>query len=276
MTCSRVKQSIFDDNLVVRLRQGGFHRDWMKEYTWQEIFFYYHGYHALDEHSSSTLQYSQQTVPERPHTLHLHQTCTWKHQIKNCWHPLLPWPCGWVTESIQLGGDYAALRLTENGQVQVFLNNLVDYTTTIETNLDRRFQEAAPVLEAFSIFDPTCLPNQGNPDFKVYGVDQVGMLCKQFQFDKDHTLAQWLNFKFLMSSWKVPSTVLIGKDDLSPTEFILRKVVNEQVSHHINFPHIVDAAQICLTQPMSNAVVERGASAVKRVKTRLRSCDMYM
>ena len=62
-----------------------------------------------------------------------------------------------------------------------------------------------------------------------------------------------------------------GKDDLSPTEFILRKVVKEQVAHRINFPQIVDAAQICLTQPMSNAVVERGASAVKRVNTRLRS-----
>ena len=69
----------------------------------------------------------------------------------------------------------------------------------------------------------------------------------------------------------VPSAVLRGKDDHSPTEFILRKVVKEQVAHRINFPQIVDAAQICLSQPMSNAVVERGASAVKRVKTRLRS-----
>ena len=33
----------------------------------------------------------------------------------------------------------------------------------------------------------------------------------------------------------------------------------------------MDAAQTCLTQPMSNEVVERAASAVKRVKTRLRS-----
>ena len=66
-------------------------------------------------------------------------------------------------------------------------------------------------------------------------------------------------------------TILIVKDDLSPTEFILRKIVKEQASQGINYPHIVDAAQICLTQPTSNAVVERGASAVKRVKTRLRS-----
>ena len=65
-----------------------------------------------------------------------------------------------------------------------------------------------------------------------------------------------------MSSCKVPSAVLRGEDHRSPTEFILRKVVKEQVAHRINFPQILDAAQICLTQPMSNAVVERGASAV--------------
>ena len=160
----------------------------------------------------------------------------------------------------------------EDGQVQAFLNNLVvNYTTALEVNLDRRFQAAAPVLEAFFIFDPTCLPKPGDPAFKAYGVDSVGVLCKQFQFDEEHTLVQWHNFKYLMSSWKVPSTVLRGNDDLSPTEFILRKVGKEQASHRINFPHVVDAAQICLTQPMSNAVVERGAIAVKRLKTRLRS-----
>lgn len=162
--------------------------------------------------------------------------------------------------------------LKDDGQVAAFLKNLVvNYTTVLERNLDRRFQDAAPVLEAFSIFDPTCLPKPEDPAFKKYGVDEVKVLCKQFQFNKDHTLAQWYNFKYLMSSWKVPSAVLRGKDDLSPTEFTLRKVVKEQVAHRINFPQIVDAAQICLTQPMSNAVVERGASAVKRVKTRLRS-----
>ena len=43
------------------------------------------------------------------------------------------------------------------------------------------------------------------------------------------------------------------------------------MAHRINFPQIVDAAKTCLTQPMFNEVVERAASAVKRVKTRLRS-----
>jgi len=116
--------------------------------------------------------------------------------------------------AFQPGGDYASLELElkEDGQVQTFLKNLVvNHTTALERNLDRRFQEAASVLEAFSIFDPTCLPNPGDPSFKVYGVDEVKVLCKQFQFDVDHTIAQWYNFKYLLSSWKVPSTVLQGK-----------------------------------------------------------------
>ena len=98
-----------------------------------------------------------------------------------------------LQKAIQPGGDYAALELElgEDGQVQAFLNNLVvNYTTALEVNLDRRFQAAAPVLEAFSIFDPTCLPKPGDPAFKAYGVDSVGVLCKQFQFDKEHTLVQ--------------------------------------------------------------------------------------
>ena len=65
------------------------------------------------------------------------------------------------------------------------------------------------------------------------------------------------------------SVVFRRKDDLSTTEFTVRKV--EQVVHRINFPQIMDAAQICHTQAMSNAVVEWGASALKRVKTRLKS-----
>ena len=130
--------------------------------------------------------------------------------------------------TIQPGGDYASLELElkDDGQVEAFLKNLVvNYMIALERNLDIRSQEAAPVLEAFSIFDPSCLPKPEDPAFKKYAVDEVKMLCKQFQFDKDHTLAQWYNFKYLMSSWKVPSAVLREKDDHSPTDFILRKVV---------------------------------------------------
>lgn len=90
-----------------------------------------------------------------------------------------------LQKAIQPGGEYAALELElgEGGLVEAFLSNLaVNYTTALEVNLDTRFQEAAPVLESFSIFYPSCLPKPEDPTFKSYGVDSVRALCKQFQF----------------------------------------------------------------------------------------------
>lgn len=91
-----------------------------------------------------------------------------------------------LQKAIQPGGEYAALELElgEGGQVEAFLSNLV----VNEVNLDRRFQEAAPVLESFSIFYPSCLPKPKEPTFKSYGVDSVRALCKQFQFAKNTPL----------------------------------------------------------------------------------------
>jgi len=106
-----------------------------------------------------------------------------------------------------------------------------------------------------------------------YGVVSVKILAGQFQFSEDQMTTQWQNFKYLMLSWKPPQNVLQGgkESKLSPTEWILRKIVKEQALLKESYSFLVDAAKTCLTQPMSNAVVERGASAVKRVKTRLRN-----
>lgn len=54
--------------------------------------------------------------------------------------------------AIQPGADYASLELElkddelkDDGQVEAFLKNIVvNYTTALERNLDRQFQEAAP------------------------------------------------------------------------------------------------------------------------------------
>ena len=82
--------------------------------------------------------------------------------------------------------------------------------TALERNLDIRSQEAAPVLEAFSIFDPSCLPKPEDPAFKKYAVDEVKMLCKQFQFDKDHTCT--------VVQLQVPDVIMEGTLCCSPGE----------------------------------------------------------
>lgn len=173
-----------------------------------------------------------------------------------------------------LMGQYKDLELTlPSSQEEVLVNLCQSYTLALEENLDRRFTQAAPVLEAFSIFNPTTLPATTDPEFMEHGVASVKILADQFQFSEDQMTTQWQNFKYLMLSWKPPQNVLQGgkESKLSPTEWILRKIVKEQALLRESYSFLVDAAKICLTQPMSNAVVERGASAVKRVKTRLRN-----
>lgn len=172
-----------------------------------------------------------------------------------------------------LGVQYKDLELTLNSsQEQVLVNLCKNYTTSLVENLDRRFSEAAPVLGAFSIFNPTILPAASEPEFSEYGVANVKIIAGHFHFSEDQMVAQWQNFKYLMLSWKPPQNVLQGiSSKLSPTEWLLRKVVKEQALLKESYDLLVDAVKICLTQPVSNATVERGASAVKRVKTRLRN-----
>lgn len=85
-------------------------------------------------------------------------------------------------------------------------------------------------------------------------------------------VAQWQNFKYLMLIWEPPHNVLQGNNSqLSPTQWILQKVVKSQALLKESHSFLVEAVTICLTQPVSNAVVKRGASAIKRVKTRLQN-----
>ena len=171
-------------------------------------------------------------------------------------------------------GQYKDLELTlPSSQEELLANLCQSYTLALEENLDRRFTQATPVLEAFSIFNPTTLPAATDPEFMEYGVESVKILACQFQFSEEQMKTQWQNFKYLVLSWQPPQNVLQGgkESKLSPTEWILRKIVKEQALLKVSYSFLVDAAKICLTQPMSNAVVERGASAVKRVKTRLRN-----
>ena len=57
---------------------------------------------------------------------------------------------------------------------------------------------------------------------------------------------QWQNFNYLMLSWKPPQNVLQGgkESKLSPTEWILRKIVKEQALLKESYSFLVDAAKM--------------------------------
>ena len=100
------------------------------------------------------------------------------------------------------------------------------------------------------------------------------ILAGQFEFSEDQMVVQWQNLNYLMLSWNPTQNVLKGNNSkLSPPKCFLRKVVKEQALLKESYSFLVDTVKSCLTQPDPKAVVERGASAINREKTRLRNCQ---
>ncbi|XP_068680268.1 zinc finger protein 862-like isoform X2 [Montipora foliosa] len=95
-----------------------------------------------------------------------------------------------------------------------------------------------------------------HPDFKSYGEADVMLLAKHFfSNDVDQLMAEWHRFKFDLVDFQ-------GNMDFS-----LRQLCQSQKQ----YPLLSEVAEICYSAPVTNAWPERGVSAVKRIKTRLRS-----
>ena len=169
----------------------------------------------------------------------------------------------------------AQVRLTPAMEEQLS-NLLTRYVTSLTQNIHRRFDHALPVVSSFSIFDPLAVPNPGSPGFKDYGAKKVKVLAKHF-YSGDSTkesqlFAEWEKFKYDLASWKsiIPDKVKKTHEVIC-TEWCLTRPMKLQTSYSLVFPALVHIAEVCLSMPVSNAWPERGCSALKRVKTRLRS-----
>ena len=97
--------------------------------------------------------------------------------------------------------------------------------------------------------------------------------------DKEVTKAQleaeWAKFKFDLYAWKSlvpPSTARGSSEKSAPTtlEWALQRVLKMKSEYGYFYPLIVELAEVSLSAPITNAWPERDASAVKRIKTRLR------
>lgn len=58
----------------------------------------------------------------------------------------------------------------------------------------------------------------------------------------------------------------------TPTDWLLHHMLANQSTYSHFVPELLRLAEVCMSLPISNPWPERGASAVKRQKTRLRSC----
>ena len=100
--------------------------------------------------------------------------------------------------------------------------------------------------------------HKGNPEKKKKLLDQ----WEDFKFDLVEVKGKWQQFKENIESNKM-------KLKISPTEWALKYLMRN--SSDSDYSLVIEIVRIAMVTPVSNAWPERGASAIKRIKSRLRS-----
>ena len=170
----------------------------------------------------------------------------------------------------------------EDRSKEIIQERVKKYSKAICKNIDDRFPtDSLAILGSFSVFDVTQVPSDiSAPDFKVYGQSEITAIKEHFHQEQqvgNEFLEQWKDMKYellqLKTKWlqfkdNVESNNM--KIKFSPTECVLRKIVKDY-QHDEQFALVYRVAKVALVTPVTNAWPERGASAVKRIKTRSRS-----
>ena len=155
------------------------------------------------------------------------------------------------------------------------------YVDALIKNIDRRFEDCGEVLSSFAIFDPTLLPKTDETGFKEYGEDSIKVLGEHFYQDDEEKknqkaeklLTEWQGLKYQINDNLkkiMPQDVKDGKSKITATEWLLNQLVRNKSFCNF-YPSIVFIAEVALALPVSNAWPERGASALKNVKTKQRN-----
>ena len=146
-------------------------------------------------------------------------------------------------------------------------------------NIEARFsQTKCKILESFGIFDIELLPISSLPSFCVHGKNEINFLAEQFFPEKSVgiIMTEWEEFKFELTDIKKKYQLL--KENLTNNNLKLKETASEWALQYIvkgfredNYIYICELAKIVLITPVTNAWPERGASAVKRIKSRMQS-----
>ena len=190
-----------------------------------------------------------------------------------------------LQEDIKPEGRLGGLELTITDNDKKILGNLLSaYVSGLAKNITSRFNDCLSVLASFSILSPVALPKPTSPEFTEYGNKEIKILADHFfqekeTEDKEVTKAQleaeWAKFRFdLDGKSLVPPSKAQGSSEKSaptPLEWALQRVVKMKSEYGYFYPLIVELAEVALSAPITNAWPERGASAIKRIKTRLRN-----
>ena len=191
-------------------------------------------------------------------------------------------------EDFKTGGRRSSLEIcVRETDIQQHETVLKKYTRSLMNNIDARFESSLPVLEAFSIFDCMAVPSPSNKvKFQEYGEENISTLAGHYftrsETDEEEVLAakmraKWGKLKFDLHEWKakVPKDVKDGKhpSKIATTTWTLQHLL-QQPSYRFFYPMLIQLAECCLSLPVSDAWPERGASALKHIKTELRSREV--
>ena len=129
-----------------------------------------------------------------------------------------------------------------------------------------------------------------DPGFESYGHSEIDVIANHFygrevEEEKEVTkastfLAQWQKFKYEMATWKkqVPQALLEagGKRQadssiLTTTDWTLQRLLARRSTYKDTYSELLMIAEAACTMPLSNCGSERGGSAIKRIKSRMRT-----
>ena len=134
------------------------------------------------------------------------------------------------------------------------------------------------MLRAFRIFNPLDLPAVESVEFRSYGVEEVRELATHFFSDlpkQEDFATRWQQFKYyIAANIEVPESVKKGccnPRTETRTTWLLGHLMRNKATFEPFFNHVIHVAEVALIIPVSNAWPERGFSAIKLVKSRLRS-----
>ena len=157
--------------------------------------------------------------------------------------------------------------------------------TSLLQNIEDRFAESKQTLQAFSIFDPSNVPKENEPGFLTYGDKHIAALADFLYDGKDGDCrireeatcklkAQWMTLKFLIKDVieDMPPEIDEAKaGQMTSTEWFINKLLTNRNAFR-SYSEVLKLAEIAAVIPVSNAWPERGASSMKHIKSRLRSC----
>ena len=191
-------------------------------------------------------------------------------------------PVSEFAASLKQGGRLHLAELTLSETSELYLRNFLrKYSESVKANIKDRFSDAVPLLSAFAIFDPVRIPDRGQPGFLEYGSTQVEQLARHYfssEDDRQQLKDEWRVFKYELIQWRneIPEEIkqpTNSKDSpaITPTDWCLQRLLAMNSLSPRSLSLLTKVAESIVSLPVSNAWPERGASALKLIKNRLRS-----